>query len=284
VVTFHEVNRDIQRMGIIGKIYYQIICSGFDRLFVHTEEAKNTLDGICKNRNNIISIPLGHYDYKFTKNEPSLSRYKNIDVKNKNLILYFGYIHIDKGIHHLLDACNIIYSQYPSFRKNSIAIIAGSVRPREGIFKIFEFIDYLYLKLLIYTRNKYDLQQLVYFTGYTDPKYISRLFNKSSVVMLPYTKVEQSSVLSIAIKANKPIIASNIGGLRETLRETGILIPPGNHREMARQIIKVITNKKYSSSIVRGYTKINKNNLMSNTSKVYIKNYYELLNQKYIQI
>ena len=56
------------------------------------------------------------------------------------------------------------------------------------------------------------------------------LFRSAAVVVLPYRKIDQSGVLMTAIAFDKPIIASCVGGLAETIQDNvhGRLFPAGD--------------------------------------------------------
>lgn len=275
-ITLHEVAREIHRLGIFGVAYYKFISNFSDKIFVHTREAALILEEKCKvNKSKINIIPLGIVEVKQRKEKnqelPAIKK-----LKNENIILYFGYIHIDKGLHHFINAASDLYRLKPDMKKNTIFIIAGDVRPRSGAFRIFELIDKLYLKKLIRLRNRLKLEEYIKFIGYVEDKHITSLFNASKAIVLPYSEVEQSGVLNLALAMKIPIIASNIGGLKETLGDIGILVPRGNSKKIALSILKVISDKKYSLKLINGYKKIQNIKSMNNASKIYIKNYHEV--------
>lgn len=94
---------------------------------------------------------------------------------------------------------------------------------------------------------------------------------------MPYTNVDQSGVLNIALASHKPVIASNIGGLKETLKEAGILVPKKNPYAIAEKIIQLTKNKKLYNQIVEKYKEIDKKQNTRVITKILIKQYNELL-------
>jgi glycosyltransferase involved in cell wall biosynthesis len=277
MVNYHEVKRETDLFGDLGKIYYYLISKIFDKIFVHTTEAKKILIFGCKvNKSKIKVIPHGTYEFK-NKNDFSKEIIRKFGLKDKKIILYFGYIHVDKGIQYLLEASKILLKQNPKLNDNYIVLISGIVRPREGLFKIFEKKDQTYLKNLLNLKNELGLNSFVKFTGFIEDKYMYSLLNLAKVIVLPYTNVEQSGVLNLALAVHKPVVASEIGGLKETLQKAGILVPPANSEKIANSILQLFEDKKYYNDIVRQYKELNYIQSTKNITKNLINEYKSLI-------
>ena len=87
------------------------------------------------------------------------------------------------------------------------------------------------------------------FTVYNE--YISfdkrdELFQRSSVVALPYIDASQSAIIPIAYMFSKPVVATRVGGLPELVDHgiTGCLIPPRDERALADALIHLLEDKK----------------------------------------
>ena len=63
-------------------------------------------------------------------------------------------------------------------------------------------------------------------------------FAAADVVVLPYLTATQSGVAQIAFRFQRPVIATSVGGLPESIDDgrTGLLVPPRNPRALARAI------------------------------------------------
>jgi glycosyltransferase involved in cell wall biosynthesis len=73
----------------------------------------------------------------------------------------------------------------------------------------------------------------------------AELFRKASLVVLPYTSfASQSGVLHDAYAQGRPVIASDVGALGETVREdgTGVILPPGDAAALSRAIESLLSN------------------------------------------
>ena len=117
----------------------------------------------------------------------------------------------------------------------------------------------------------------VKFIGSVEDKEIYSLINLSKIMVLPYTNAEQSGILNLALAVHKPMIASNIGGLKETLKDIGVLVSPKNSREIEKEIKKLFEDKKYYNSIVQGYKKIEEEQNTAKINKLIVKEFRELI-------
>jgi glycosyltransferase involved in cell wall biosynthesis len=80
---------------------------------------------------------------------------------------------------------------------------------------------------------------------------LTQLIKKSLVIVCPYTDATQSGVIMTAFAFNKPVIASEVGGMIEVVSsgKNGELVPSKNPQAIADAIIKVINEiKKYGNN------------------------------------
>ncbi len=279
VVTFHEVKRETDLLKTLGIIYYSFMSLIADYILVHTEEASHILIEQCSvNRKKISIIPHGLLDIKsnLKSSNRRLKSINNIILTNKKIILFFGYIHIDKGIEDLIVALDILYKEYPEEKSKSVLLIAGDVRPRKGIFKFFGLLDYIYKNKLIKLIKEFKLEDNIKFLGYIKDKDVFPLLSSSAVIVLPYKKVEQSGVLNLALNLNIPIIATNIGGLKEILEETKLTVEPDNPGLIEEKLYMILQNKR-PHNLNKIYAKIR----MDNSLNGVINNHYAIYNKMY---
>lgn len=161
-----------------------------------------------------------------------------VDPENFN-ILFFGRISPYKGIKFLLDAFVEIISskKYPDITLT----IAGS---GNFDFDIENYKQYPEIKIL----NEY-----IY------PENLANLIFNSSVVVCPYIDATQSGVVMSAYAFKKPVIATNVGGLPEMVKNysTGIIIEPKSSEALRDAILELYSNhdllEKMSQNIEKLY-------------------------------
>jgi len=79
-------------------------------------------------------------------------------------------------------------------------------------------------------------------TFYISDNMIHELFEKASVVVLPYIDASQSGIIPLAYAYKKPVVVTNVGSLKEAVDdgETGYIVPPENSKKLAEAIIDLL--------------------------------------------
>jgi len=105
---------------------------------------------------------------------------------------------------------------------------------------------------------------------------VAGLFQRSAAVVLPYIESSQSGVAAIAYAMGTPVIASDIGGLREIIRheEDGLLVPPCDVRDLADAIIRLLSDHSLqhqmkTAALKRCQEYLNWSNIAAQTVEVY---------------
>lgn len=121
--------------------------------------------------------------------------------EGKKYLLFFGFIRDYKGLDLLVEALSKLDDDYH-------VIVAGEVY---GSFdKYNSQIEALGLKNRVHT-----------FTQYISDEEVKTYFSAADVCMLPYKSATQSGITAIAHHFEMPIIATDVGGLKESI-EHGI--------------------------------------------------------------
>jgi len=152
----------------------------------------------------------------------------NID-KSKKTLLFFGFIRDYKGLDLLIDAFGQLGSDYQ-------LIIAGETY---GSFdKYQQQINLLPNKENVYVFNDYI----------TDDR-VPIFFSASDVCILPYKSATQSGITSIAYHFDVPLIATNTGGLKESIHhnKTGIIVEEISAKSIFKAIISYFEYDLYQS-------------------------------------
>lgn len=138
--------------------------------------------------------------------------------ENGNYLLFFGFIRGYKGLDLLIEAMKDV-------AEDVHLIIAGEVY---GSFDEYE-------KLIHSSPAK---ERIHVFTRYISDEEVKVFFSAADVCMLPYKGATQSGITAIAHHFNLPIIATDVGGLKENIKhgETGLIVPQPNSSQIARAI------------------------------------------------
>ena len=90
------------------------------------------------------------------------------------------------------------------------------------------------------------LEPYVKFTGKIPFASLSPLYSRSDIVIFPSIYPEPFGRVALeAMFFGKPVVASNVGGIPEIVRdkETGLLVPPNNPEELANSILILVRDR-----------------------------------------
>lgn len=138
--------------------------------------------------------------------------------KGKKFLLFFGFIRKYKGLDLLIESLNSLDEDYH-------VIVAGEVYG--------SFDDY---QALI---DKHGLQDRVHkFNQYISDEEVKTYFSAADVCMLPYKSATQSGITAIAHHFEMPIIATDVGGLKESIEHqtTGLIVDKADPVEIASSV------------------------------------------------
>jgi glycosyltransferase involved in cell wall biosynthesis len=75
---------------------------------------------------------------------------------------------------------------------------------------------------------------------------VAGYFGAADVVVLPYLSATQSGIAQIAYNFDKPVIATDVGGLAEVVlhERTGFLVPPNEPHALAETVYRFYCEKR----------------------------------------
>ncbi len=171
-----------------------------------------------------------HFGEKPNAAEAKLSL--GLDADKKTL-LFFGFIRDYKGLDVLIKAFDMLDNSYQ-------LIIAGETYG--------SFDKYQTLINSITKRN-----QVFVFNNYIADDQVPRFFAAADVCVLPYRTATQSGITSIAYHFDIPVIATDVGGLKESIKhlQTGLIVTECEPDTVAYSI-REFFDKKLSAKLVAG--------------------------------
>lgn len=196
------------------------------KIIVIAEEEKNWClkNGVQKEKINY--IPVGIPDEAFGNYSTGEVVEEKFGIK-KPYIVYLGRIHPQKGLKDLLIAFSVIAKNFPKVT----LILAGPDN------NFWNKLHKLVRDLSIVERVKY----LSYVS--TEDKY--KLLSGCEFLLLPSKYELQGIVLVEAMAQGKPVIATNVGGIPDFVKdgENGFIVEYGDVKNLAKKIEKLLTDK-----------------------------------------
>ena len=274
VLTAHNVNirkRDncdswFNRLSL--RIQYHLA----HHIFVHTERMKSELladFGVPETKISI--IPFGINNTAPNSSMTTIDAKRTLGLRSNNkVMLCFGQIAPYKGLEYLVDAFSELAKRDETYR----LIIAGKVKPGQTEYwnKIRRKID----------ESVFQDQIIVRIQHIPDEE-VELYFKAADVLIVSYIHIFQSGVPFLAYSFGLPVIATDVGSLREDIVEgkTGFVCQPRDSSDLAGTIdryfkselfrdlenrrleIKEYANERYSWDKVAAITTAVYSNLVS---------------------
>ena len=145
-----------------------------------------------------------------------------LGLAEERIVLFFGYVRRYKGLQILLSALQEVRKTLP-------------VR----LLVVGEF----YVDQAEYQKQIEDLglqSSVTVVADYVPNDRVAAYFSAADVVILPYLSATQSGITQIAYNFDKPVIASDVGGLAEVVKHgvTGTIVPPNQPGHLAEAILE----------------------------------------------
>ena len=228
VLTAHNVNgaaRD-DKDGWANRLSLRIQYRLCDHVFVHTDAMKRELvAAFGAKEQRVTVIPFGINDtMPHSELKPAAARQRLGMAVNGRAVLFFGQIAPYKGLEYLIAAVAVLAKTGEDVR----LIVAGRVkRGSEGYWgSIRRSITDLGIEDFVVQKIRFIPDDEV-----------ETYFKAADAVVIPYVDIFQSGVPFLAFSFGLPVIATDVGSLREDVTsETGLLCKPKDPADLARVI------------------------------------------------
>lgn len=163
-----------------------------------------------------------HPAYDYGRREHNFTAKVRLDLPDKKIVLFFGYIRPYKGLDTLLHA----FAMLQGWNDDTMLLIAGE--PFENMAKYKALSD----ALGIY-------EKVIWHDHYIPDDKVHLYFSAADLLVLPYKSTTQSGVVEIARSFDLPVIATNTGGLAEQI---DAIVPPDDPEALLDAMVRFFTD------------------------------------------
>lgn len=197
---------------------------------VHAQSDADDLKSILPNAKIGITV---HPAYNFFK-QKNLTKKQARDIigigEEEKVLLFFGLVREYKGLKHLLNAMKILIDRGEQGLR---LVVAGDFADKKEEYN--EMISELGIGTFLSITD-----------GHIPICEVEKFFVASDLVVLPYESATQSGVIQVAYSFDKPVLATNVGGLPDVVFDgiTGYVVEPFRPDLIADAIIDFFNNNK----------------------------------------
>ena len=235
IIEFHEVvdpfEESILPIRLYSKVTGKLLRKNLDAYITHSESDKQLVaERYAIAPEKIHVIPHGLYDQYGELLDMHEAR-KSLSINDEFVILSFGLIRKYKGTPYLIRA----FEQLPPeiLEKSRLLIVGEIWEDRK------EILDQI--------RASPSHNKITLIDEYVPDEKVNLYFSAADVVVLPYLRASQSGIAHIAMSFGKPVVVSEVGGLKESMAgyEGTFFVPPGDIESIRKAVLKLLGTKKY---------------------------------------
>jgi glycosyltransferase involved in cell wall biosynthesis len=156
-------------------------------------------------------------------NTPDLTEVRQRNGRGeRRLLLYLGHLERFKGLFELVDAVALLRSRHPDLQ----LVLAGVGPAADDLRHHAESLGLPALE----------------FAGWVETEEKARLLAEATCLVLPSHQEALPLVVLEAMAAGVPVVATNVGGIPETIRDgvDGLLVPPGDAETLASALSRIL--------------------------------------------
>ncbi|MDP1574644.1 MAG: glycosyltransferase family 4 protein [Coxiellaceae bacterium] len=150
----------------------------------------------------------------------------NVLIENTFNILAIGRLSQEKGFEFLFYAVKALLKKYPKIKLTLLG-------------------DGDQMNPLLLLKNTLQLNEAITMTGFLQNNQIAHYIDAAALIVMPSSYESFGLVAVEAANRFKPVIASNVGGLKEVIahEETGILVKPSDANALANAIDYLLSDR-----------------------------------------
>ena len=235
ILEFHEVvdpfEESILPIRLYSKITGRLLRKNLDAYITHSESDKQLVaERYAIAPEKIHVIPHGLYD-QYGEVLESKEAKEALSIKEEFVILSFGLIRKYKGIPYLIRA----FEQFPpEIIEKSRLLIVGEIWEDHN-------------ELLEQIKASPYSDRITLVDEYVPDDKVNVYFSAADVVVLPYLRASQSGIAHIAMSFGKPVVVSEVGGLKESMAnyEGTFFVPPADVESIRKAVLNQFGSERH---------------------------------------
>lgn len=236
----------------------QVLKQG-DMFIVHSKEEERQLFRLLKHKRRHIRIPCPDISTFVKSGMSKKTAREKLKLKESDqVILFFGFVRKYKGLHHLFHIMEDLSEKMPDIK---LLVVGDFYEEKEWY---FHYITEHHLENHIFIYDDFIPDSEV------EPYFVS-----SDAVVLPYDSATTSGVIQAAYNFSRPVIVTDVGGLKEAVvnGKTGYVVEPDNEEALCNQIQEFFEQQKdrdYSEYIAKERYKYSWTRVVDLIQKMYL--------------
>ena len=239
VLSYHQHNENLGLISNIvmnfhNKTVMDYLFNHVDKIIVPSRAYKRIVECYYRiNGEKIAVIPCGINTETFNPLKfNSKTQRERFGISNENVVLFVGRLASYKGLEYLLNAMPPVIREF----KDTVLMIVGEGNIRNELENL---------------TKKLGLQEHVRFLGSLPSDQVPEIMSVATVLVLPSLVESFGLVLAEALSMEKPVIASNVGGIPEVVEKgkTGVLVSRQDVKGLSEAIVSVLSDKNWARAI-----------------------------------
>ena len=205
VVTVHDPRPHMgEKNARLSVLLQKAAISRAARVVILSEALRGDMLDIGVPPDRIDVIPHGEFSYYQNGSEPGVGEKMTDD--RRHTLLFFGCIYEYKGLDVLAESFRILKKAVPDAKL--LVVGSGDFRPYADTFA--------------------NIENVTIVNRYVADSEVKQFFSQAGILAVPYVEASQSGVIPIASPLGIPVVATDVGGLREQVENgvSGFLSPP----------------------------------------------------------
>jgi glycosyltransferase involved in cell wall biosynthesis len=206
VLTVHDVMPHYPKPW--SRLTQRFFLRSFDRLVVHSDRAIKDVTRIGVSAP-LLMVPHGTYDIFCLGRSTRLEARRKVlgDLGERTSVLFFGHLESRKGFFEFLSLAKAL-----ELTQKYVFVAAGPDGFRSEVERCRA------------REHASELPSLVFRPGRVPHESVEEYFLAADIVVLPYLEGTTSGVLKIALAFGNPVVATDVGDIRENIPEGGGIV------------------------------------------------------------